>query len=255
MRSVPRSSPPPTWEEADASSGGWRTKFRDSETSRTSHPRANVLHPNPPPTWTEGTQHGCRACPERSRRRSPLPKEVWNPRRVPLQSLSSWLLRFSRPVPVSSRRSISFAIRSGFSTDVRGATAIGSRFGCREYRRSFSPATRLRCARFFWATATCFMQARPIVRSGRSWESGRRCSSTALSICVSAGCCCRHFMARGWPRTPLRCARRPTMRSRRGRLGNSSRFIRRCARSLSKRSSARFSDSRTTLPAPNCARH
>jgi len=27
---------------------------------------------------------GCRARPERSRRRSPLPKEVWNPRWVPL---------------------------------------------------------------------------------------------------------------------------------------------------------------------------
>ena len=184
---------------------------------------------------------------------SPLPKEVWNPRRVPLQSLPSWLLRFSRPVPASSRLSISFAIRFGFSTDARGATAIGSRCGCREYRRSFSPATRPRCARFFWAMATRFMQARPIVRSARSWESGRRCSSTVPSICDSAGCCCRHFMARGWPRTPLRCARRPTMRSRRGRWGSSSRFIRRCARSLSRQSSAPFSDSRMMNPAPNCA--
>ena len=93
---------------------------------------------------------------------------------------------------------------------------------------------------------TRFMLARPIVRSARSWASGRRCSSTVPSICASAGCCCRHFMASGWRRTPLRCARRPTMRSRRGRSGSSSRFIRRCARSLSRRSSAPFSDSRMT---------
>jgi len=43
---------------------------------------------------------GCRACPERSRRRSPLPKEVRNPRRVP--HLVKWFtlprLRWTLPV-------------------------------------------------------------------------------------------------------------------------------------------------------------
>ncbi len=126
-----------------------------------------------------------------------------NPQWVPLQSSNSWRQCLCPQAPDSSRPSISCAIRFVSSTDARAAMAIGSRCACREYRRSSSPATRPRCARFFSAIPTRFMPARRIVRSARSWASGRRCSSTAPSICASAGCCCRHFMASGWRRTPM----------------------------------------------------
>jgi cytochrome P450 len=47
----------------------------------------------------------------------------------------------------------------------------------------------------FLGDADARTPAKRIARSVRSWASGRRCSSMALSICGSAAFCCQRFMA------------------------------------------------------------